>query len=82
MPVVDPSWPATDAERDREHPRSILIAVPDLARGPGLLCGTLLLGVDVTGQAGEPSSQQRYSRFECTPSREIHPILLADLFQA
>ena len=26
---------------------------------------------------GEPSSQQRYSRFECTSSREIHPILLA-----
>ena len=31
------SWSATDAERDREHPRSILIADPDLAQDPGLL---------------------------------------------
>ena len=36
---------------ENEHPRNILIAVPDLARDPGLLCGTLLLGVDATGQA-------------------------------
>ena len=28
-------------------------------------------------RAGEPSSQQRYSRVESTSSREIHPILLA-----
>ena len=42
------SWSATDAERDREHPRNILIAVPDLARDPGLLCDTDALGVDVS----------------------------------
>ena len=51
------SWSATDAERDREHPRNILIEVLDLARDPGLLCGTLLLGVDVTGQASRAVSR-------------------------
>ena len=52
------SWSATDAERDREHPRNILIEVLDLARDPDLLCGTLLLlGVDVTGQASRAVSR-------------------------
>ena len=52
------SWSATDAERDREHPRNILIEVLDLARDPGLLCDTLLLlGVDVTGQASRAVSR-------------------------
>ena len=48
---------ATGAECDREHPRNILIAVPDLARDPGLLCGTLLLSADVTGQASRSVSR-------------------------
>ena len=51
------SWSATDAEHDREHPRNILIEVLDLARDPGLLCDTLLLGVDVTGQASRAVSR-------------------------
>ena len=51
------SWSATDAERDREHPRNILIAVPDLARDPGLLQRTLLLGVDALGQASRAVSR-------------------------
>ena len=45
------SWPVTDAERYREHPRNILIEVPDLARDPGLLHDTDDLGVGVVGQA-------------------------------
>ena len=71
------SWSATDAERGREHPRNILIAGPDLARDPGLLCGTPLLGVDVTGQASRAVSRGTFD--SSVPSREIHPILLADL---
>ena len=51
------SWSATDAERDREHPRNILIAVPELARDPGLLQCTLLLGVDALGQASRAVSR-------------------------
>ena len=51
------SWSATDAERDREHPRNILIAVPDLARDPGLLHYTDALGVDVVGQASRAASR-------------------------
>ena len=51
------SWSATDAERDREHPRNILIAVPDLARDPGLLHYTDALGVGVVGQASRAVSR-------------------------
>ena len=51
------SWSATDAERDREHPRNILIEIPDLARDPGLLCDTDALGVDVVGQASRAVSR-------------------------
>ena len=51
------SWPATDAERDREHPRNILIEVPDLARDPGLLHDTDALGVGVVGQASRAVSR-------------------------
>ena len=48
---------AADAERGREHPRSILIEVPDLARDPGLLCDTGALGVNVVGQASRAVSR-------------------------
>ena len=51
------SWSAADAERDREHPRNILIAVPDLARDPGLLHSTDALGVGVVGQASRAVSR-------------------------
>ena len=51
------SWSATDAERDREHPRNILIAVADLARDPGLLHYTDALGVDVVGQASRAANR-------------------------
>ena len=51
------SWSATDVERDREHPRNILIEIPDLARDPGLLCDTDALGVDVVGQASRAVSR-------------------------
>ena len=51
------SWPATDAERDREHPRNILIEVPDLARDPGLLHDIDALGVGVVGQASRAVSR-------------------------
>ena len=51
------SWSATDAERGREHPRNILIAVPDLARDPGLLHYTDALGVGVVGQASRAVSR-------------------------
>ena len=79
------SWSATDAERDREHPRNILIAVPELARDPGLLQCTLLLGVDALGQASRAVSRGtlasrvpqvvKSTRF-C--SQYLHRILLMD----
>ena len=51
------SWPATDAERDHENPRNILIEVPDLARDPGLLHDIDALGVGVVGQASRAVSK-------------------------
>ena len=51
------SWSVTDAERDREHPRNILIAVPDLARDSGLLHYIDALGVSVVAQASRAVSR-------------------------
>ena len=51
------SWSATDAERHREHPRNILVEVPDLARDPGLLHDTDALGVGIVGQASRAVSR-------------------------
>ena len=51
------SWSATGAVLCPRYVRNNSIEVLDLARDPGLLCDTLLLGVDVTGQASRAVSR-------------------------
>ena len=52
------SWSAADAERAREHPRSILLeVVGDLARDPGLWQCRRRLGVEAVGRSSRAASR-------------------------
>ena len=50
-------WSAADAERAREHPRSIFFEVGDLARDPGLWKCRPRLGVEAVGRSSRAASR-------------------------